>query len=322
MTTYFIIGGTGSLGKTLINKLLSPDNQIVVYSRDEAKQWQIKNDLKSHADFKNLSFYIGDIRNEDRLKIIIRNTKPDVVICAAALKQIDVCELTPSESILTNLQGTQNLISSLYSLGVENTVKKVCFVSTDKACAPINVYGMCKAISERLITSECTGGLETEFVCVRYGNVLESRGSIIPLFEFQAKNSKSFTLTDDRMTRFIMTLDEAVDLILRAIEWGNTGETWLPILDAMKILDLAEIYSEIYSKPIEVIGLRPGEKLHEDLLSYTESFRTKKITRSNYVILPANKSEVINQAGFKYDSSDTMTKDSLVNRLRNLKIIL
>jgi UDP-glucose 4-epimerase len=318
---YLIFGGTGSLGKKLISRFLINGDKIAVYSRDEAKHWTIKNELNSSSE---VEFFVGDIRDYNRVKEVILHYKPQVIIVAAALKQVDTCELSPFESVMTNLLGTQNVVKSVkdisQSWGSDWRIEKVLFVSTDKACSPVNVYGMCKGISERLVTSQSKNdSTGVKFLCTRYGNVLESRGSIIPLFKYQAEYSENLTVTDPDMTRFVMTLDDSVDLILEALKRGESGETWIPKIPAMRIGDLAEIFSSLYKKQIKIIGLRPGEKKHEDLINESESVRTKDV-ETHYVIGPAY------QAGsndrFMYTSADdVMTKDQLFVRLKELGII-
>lgn len=319
MTDYLIFGGTGSLGKKLIERL-TQTSSVSVYSRDEAKHWTIKNEL---AD-KNVkpSFFVGDIRDKNRIYDVIRQTKPSTVIIAAALKQVDTCELSPSESIQTNLVGTQNVIEVVnkYEDGSNPaSIRNVLFVSTDKACAPVNVYGMCKAISERIVTSQAkTGHNHIKYLATRYGNVLESRGSIIPLFKYQAESAEQLTVTDPNMTRFVMTLDDSADLIFHTLKHGKSGETWIPRLPAMRIGDLAELFSERYNKPIKIIGLRPGEKMHEDLINESESFRTYR-NDTHYVIGPAYQPNTNEK--FTYTSADeVMTKQRLNHHLTNLKI--
>lgn len=319
---YLIFGGTGSLGKKLISRLAKKDAKIGIYSRDEAKHWTIKNE---YSDISSaISFFVGDIRDHLRVKEVILQYKPETIIIAAALKQVDTCELSPNESINTNLLGTQNVIRAVNESECfwtpEWHVKNVLFVSTDKACSPVNVYGMCKSISERLITSlSKIENKKTKFLCTRYGNVLESRGSIIPLLKHQAENSEYLTVTDPDMTRFVMTLDESVDLIFNALEKGSSGETWIPILPSMKIGDLAEIFSEKYSKPIKIIGVRPGEKAHEDLINESESIRTT-VQDNHYVIGPAYRAG--NGEVFTYTSADdVMSKSQLLQHLQRLDII-
>lgn len=318
MSRYLIFGGTGSLGRKLIDRLL-PKHTVAVYSRDEAKHWTIRNELASHPNKERLEFYVGDIRDPQRVAAIIRQFKPQTIIVAAALKQVDTCELSPSESVATNLLGTQNVINAVNELS-HDAPEAVLFVSTDKACAPVNVYGMCKAISERVVTSQARTGLShVRYLAVRYGNVLESRGSIIPLFKHQAAHAEFLTVTDPDMTRFVMTLDDSVDLIQRAVRDGESGTTWIPILPAMRIGDLAEIYSERSGKPIKVIGLRPGEKKHEDLINESESVRATKLVKF-YMIGPAFESGSNDR--FTYTSADeVMSKEQLREHLTKLGII-
>src|SRR3990167_1115345 len=236
-----IFGGTGSLGRKLIERML-PAHDIAVYSRDEAKHWTIKNELQSGplaSRSADLRFYVGDVRDPARIKDVIRQYRPKTIIIAAALKQVDTCELSPSESILTNLIGTQNVVDAVNGSFLDRNglgVEEVLFVSTDKACSPVNVYGMCKAISERVVTSQAqTGKPGVRFLAVRYGNVLESRGSIVPLFKYQGMHGTQLTVTDPNMTRFLMTLDDSVDLIEKTLLYGQSGETWIPRLPSMKV---------------------------------------------------------------------------------------
>lgn len=315
---YLIIGGTGSLGKKLIQRLGKSSEKkgsVAVYSRDEAKHWTLKNEgYISH-------FFVGDIRDTPRLKEAIQQFKPNVIIIAAALKQVDTCELSPNESVKTNLQGTQNVIQAIDELTGEAVTKlhTVLFVSTDKACSPVNVYGMCKAISERLVTSKAAHNKSINYLAVRYGNVLESRGSIIPLFKFQVENQEFITVTDPDMTRFVMTLDNAVDLIQHTIENGKSGEIWVPKLPSMRIGDLAEIFSEIYKKPIKIIGHRPGEKLHEDIINLSESIRTR-VGDAYIVIRPAFETGYYGDQ-YSYSSNDNvLTKNELYSHLKSLGI--
>jgi FlaA1/EpsC-like NDP-sugar epimerase len=325
MSGYLIFGGTGSLGKKLIDRLLPTNSQVSVYSRDEAKHWTIANELKNgslSSIIENLRFYVGDIRDKHRISEVIRQVEPDYIIIAAALKQVDTCELSPNESIQTNLNGTQNVIDAIndHEKGShKNRVAAVLFVSTDKACAPVNVYGMCKAISERIVTSQAkTGHKHVKYLAVRYGNVLESRGSIIPLFKYQSESAQFLTVTDPDMTRFVMTLDDSVDLILHTIKHGISGQTWIPRLPAMRIGDLAELFSERSKKQLKIIGLRPGEKMHEDLINESESYRTCK-NDTHCIIDPSYVSG--KNSKFTYSSSDSvMTKQQLNDHLVKLGI--
>lgn len=324
MEKYLIIGGTGSLGRKLIERLL-PDAEVAVYSRDEAKHWTIRNELLTGplaTRLTSLRFFVGDVRDPSRVRDVLRQYAPTTVIVAAALKQVDTCELSPTESVLTNLIGTQNVVAAVNEMS--SPPLKVLFVSTDKACSPVNVYGMCKAISERVVTSQAKGqqpNAVPTFLAVRYGNVLESRGSIVPLFKYQGEHGCCLTITDPDMTRFLMTLDDSVDLIQKALEFGISGETWIPRLPSMRVGDLAEVFAEKYEKPIKVIGLRPGEKKHEDLINESESTRTRKLQPAKYYIIgPAY--DAGSGERFTYSSADeVMTKDRLRTYLQELGIL-
>jgi UDP-glucose 4-epimerase len=193
-------------------------------------------------------------------------------------------------------------------------------VSTDKACSPSNVYGMSKALAERLITSSSNENKNTKYIAVRYGNVLESRGSILPLFRFQGEFKSHLTVTHTNMTRFIMTLEESVDLIVSALLGAKSGELWLPKLKSMKIIDLAEIFSEQYSKPIKIVGIRPGEKLHEDLISHSESMRVR-VKNSVYIMQSSLKNLNSNKKLFNYSSNqDLVSKKELKTYLKFIKV--
>ena len=323
MSGTLIFGGTGSLGRKLIDRLL-PHGEVAVYSRDEAKHWTIKNELSASPmapKLKDLRFFVGDVRDRDRVKTVIKQYQPHTIIVAAALKQVDTCELSPSEAMLTNLIGTENVVAAVNDLIPICRVDEVLFVSTDKACAPVNVYGMCKAISERIITSQSIN-LGPRYLAVRYGNVLESRGSIIPLFKHQGMHGEFLTVTDPEMTRYVMTLDDSVDLIMRTIKEGRSGELWIPRLPSMKIGDLADIFSKQYGKPVKLIGLRPGEKRHEDLINESESVRVRRLTDDEkyYVIGPAH--EPGKHEPFVYSSDQTvMNQEELEKHLTKLGIL-
>ena len=312
-----IFGGTGSLGKALIRRLRSK-NTLAVYSRDEAKHWTIKNQLK---DQSGISFHVGDIRDSNRVSEVCRKIKPSVIIMASALKQVDTCEISPFESIQTNTLGIRNVCESVVTLGEElPSLHTVLLVSTDKACAPTNVYGMSKALAERIVTSYQTYHTKTKFVAVRYGNVLESRGSIIPLFKHQIETKAPLTVTDERMTRFIMTLDQSIDLIEDTVSQSESGQIWIPRIPAMKIIDLAQIFAKRSSSQIQITGMRPGEKLHEDLISEPESIRTFEIDR-HYIIQSPFNSKSQNLELFNYTSKqDLLNIDKLESYLDSLGI--
>lgn len=312
-----IFGGTGSLGRALVRRLAGT-NKLSLFSRDEAKHWTIKNQLGKGS---NVEFVVGDIRDASRVEAAILRFQPTVIIIAAALKQVDTCEMSPHESVQTNILGIKNVVDAVVRQADRlEDLDTVLMVSTDKACAPTNVYGMCKAIAERMVTSSCLSMERPRFVGVRYGNVLESRGSIIPLFRWQAENSKSFTVTHPDMTRFIMTLDESIDLIIATTLGAKSGEIWLPKLKAMRILDLAQIFSDRFKKPVELIGIRPGEKLHEDLLSEPESVRIRD-EDGYYKMAPAHGDVAMDARIFDYASNhDVLNKAELESYLDSIGI--
>lgn len=301
--TALIFGGTGSLGNALVRRMLPMGLKVVIFSRDEAKQWRMRNEYREDARDGMLDFIIGDIRDYQAVERAIKRTHASVIIIASALKHVDVCEKFPDESVKTNIVGAQNVVdacgvvpeplmsmlpsrldvlgrfsddSSVQVLYNAQALRKVVMVSSDKACSPVNVYGMCKSIAERIVTERAQRQSNTDYITVRYGNVLNSTGSIIPLFQHQAKEGDAFTITHEDMTRFIMTLDDSVDLIFDAIRGAKSGETWIPKLTAMRILDLAECFSARYDKPVKAVGIRPGEKLHEALINDAESLRQRE----------------------------------------------
>lgn len=332
--TVLVFGGTGSLGRALIGRLAA-DNQVHVASRDENKHWTLRNELDPALGVR---FHVADVRDPARVAEVVSQVDPHVVISAAALKHVDACEGAPSESILTNVGGVQNVVAACKASARANgRLECMLQVSTDKACEPVNVYGMCKALAERVVSSQASVG-RAKFVVVRYGNVLESRGSIVPLFRFQAENRPAFTVTDPDMTRFVMTLDDSVDLILTAIENAVGGETWVPRIPSMRIGDLAELFSERYDKPIVRVPVRPGEKRHEDLVGRTEATRTRGTPMfwpdpkswgiSHYIINPpgVGLSPFVTQHSHllveRYSSDgDVMTKDQLREHLDDLGVL-
>lgn len=309
-----IFGGTGSLGQALI-KRLSKDNCLNVFSRDEAKHWTIRNKLLYPH---NVVFSVGDIRDKRRVCGVIKSFRPEILIIASALKQVETCEAEPFESIQTNILGTQNVVDAVEECSW--SPDSVLFVSTDKACSPVNVYGMSKAISERIVTSSRDESGSTKYCCVRYGNVLESRGSIIPLFRHQSKHRNTITVTHQEMTRYVMTLDDSVSLIDTALARAVTGETWLPKLKAMRIVDLAELFAERYGKEIEIIGVRPGEKIHEELLDSTEAMRTR--FEADYFVLSSvlDSKVVSDECSPQSSDKDLLSKVELESYLNSLNI--
>jgi UDP-glucose 4-epimerase len=265
-----ILGGTGSLGQVLVSRLYGA-NEIFIVSRDETKQWFMQN---KYIDFK-LNYYLCDIRDYGALSKALLLIKPDIIINASAIKQVPTCELFPFESVKTNILGIENLIRACREAYEPEVVLGI---STDKACKPVNVYGMCKAIGERLYIS-ASGTSKTRFLCVRYGNVMESRGSIIPLYRYCAKTNKAYCVTSEAMTRFFMSLEESVELIVTAILLGKNGDTFIPIVRSGKIVELAEIFQKKYGGKIKTIGIRPGEKIHEELINEEELRRTYALSK-------------------------------------------
>jgi UDP-glucose 4-epimerase len=304
-----IIGGSGSLGNELIKRYISK-NKIIIYSRDECKHWK----MSLFYNSSNLTFIIGCIRDYARIESTLLTVKPDVVIVAAALKHIDRCEYAVNECYLTNFVGPHNVFNIVEKYqDILTNMESVVFVSTDKACNPVNTYGICKALSEKSCIEKSLTCPRIKFVCVRYGNVLNSRGSIIPILHEKGSDPKytEFTLTSTDMTRFIMTLEQSVDLIENAVLYGETGDVVIPQIISMKLIDLFEIFSEIYDKPITITGLRPGEKILETLINETQSSSMIE-NRDYYYLKPSYKG--IRSLELKGDySSDrnTVTKSEL-----------
>ena len=290
-----VTGGTGSLGQTLVRRLLTGEMgkpaQITVFSRDEAKQHYMRLEFMQRTAatddviYKNsndlLNFRIGDVRNYSSLLAAMRDA--DVVFHAAALKQVPSCEYFPFEAVMTNILGAENVARTIRENNL--SVEKVVGISTDKACKPINVMGMTKALQERVLIEANRDCANTSFTCVRYGNVIASRGSIIPLFVEQIRQNKSITITLEEMTRFLLSLDSAVDTVFAAISDGKRGETFVPKVESAKITDVARALMGEKDLPFVFTGIRPGEKVHEIMVSEEECFRT--VERGEYyVIMP------------------------------------
>jgi UDP-glucose 4-epimerase len=294
--TILVTGGTGSLGKATVRRLLAGElgtpGRVVVFSRDEAKQHDMRleylhrrvaTDDVIYENFRNLlSFRIGDVRDYPQLASAVREA--DIVVHAAALKQVPTCEYFPSEAVQTNINGAINLVRALRE--IDHHVECVIGISTDKACKPVNVMGMTKALQERvLIEANLTSG-RTRIACVRYGNVIASRGSVVPLFADQIATGGPVTITSREMTRFLLTLDEAVDTIFAALRGACRGEIYVPRIPAARIVDLARLMIGDRDIPIVVTGVRPGEKVHEIMVSEEECGRT--VARDgHYVVKPA-----------------------------------
>jgi len=308
-----VTGGTGSLGKVLIRRLLTGEiglpEKIIVFSRDEAKQHAMRVEYMNqraatdeiiYRNFEQLlEFRIGDVRDFHAVGAVLRGA--DVVFNAAALKQVPACEYSPFEAVQTNIGGPENIIRAIreHDLPVQTVVG----VSTDKACKPVNVMGMTKAIQERVFIRANMDCPETRFICVRYGNVLASRGSVIPLFHDQIRSGGPVTITSPEMTRFLLTLEQAVDTIFAALREAHRGETYIPRVPSARIADVAKAL--IGKRPIKTVvtGVRPGEKLHEILISEEEAHRS--IRRANYfVILP-----ILPELRLPDDGAPTLTSE-------------
>lgn len=270
-----VTGGTGSFGRAFVRRLLKEraDCTIRVYSRDELKQYEM---ARAFGNDPRLRFFIGDVRDGDRLARALYGV--DWLVHAAALKQVHLCEYNPAEAVKTNVLGAQNVIDAAIDAGVS----KVVALSTDKAVNPVNLYGATKLCAEKLFVhgSAYSGPRETRFACVRYGNVLGSRGSVIPLWLEQAP-SGVLTLTDARMTRFWLSLGQAVDLVLQVFREMRGGEIFVPKIPSMRMVDLARAIAP--EAMLKEVGMRPGEKLHEMLLTPEEAPRTREYP-THYVV--------------------------------------
>lgn len=274
-----ITGGTGSFGNAVLNRFLDTDiKEIRIFSRDEKKQ----HDMRVEINHPKIKFYIGDVRDNNSLQAAFDGV--DYVFHAAALKQVPSCEFYPIEAVKTNILGTENVLNA----AIANKVKKVICLSTDKAVYPINAMGMSKAMMEKLMVAKSRISGETILVGTRYGNVMASRGSVIPLFQEQIKNGQVITVTDPSMTRFMMTLADAVELVLYAFEHGNSGDIFVQKSPASTIGELAEAMKKIYQSNVEVktIGTRHAEKLYETLLAREELATAEDL--GDYYRVPAD----------------------------------
>ncbi|MBM3143725.1 MAG: UDP-N-acetylglucosamine 4,6-dehydratase (inverting) [Chloroflexi bacterium] len=265
--TILVTGGTGSFGKAFSRIMLEEYQpaKLIVFSRDELKQHEMR---VSGFDYPNIRYFIGDVRDLPRLKRAMQGV--DIVVHAAALKQVPACEYNPMEAVKTNILGSSNVVDAALDTGV----KKVMALSTDKAVSPVNLYGATKLAAEKLViqSNAYAGKYETRLSCVRYGNVVGSRGSVVPVFLSQRANNGKLTITDKRMTRFWLSLEQGVRFVIKSIEHMLGGEVFIPKIPSMKVVDLAKVIAP--DAEIDIIGIRPGEKLHEMLISRDESRST------------------------------------------------
>ena len=303
-----IAGGTGSFGDAVVRRFLDNDiKEIRIFSRDELKQ----DDMRKTYNNDKLKFYIGDVRDKGSIKDAMRGV--DYVFHAAALKQVPSCEFYPMQAVKTNIVGTENLLDSAIDAGV----KKVIALSTDKAVYPINAMGISKAMMERVVVSKGRNVKDTMIACTRYGNVMASRGSVIPLFIDQVRNGKPITITDPNMTRFMISLDDAVDLVLFAFENGQSGDIFVQKAPAATIKLLADTMKKILGEPdheVKTIGTRHGEKLYETLLTKEEM--VKAIDMEKYYRIPADTRDL------NYSKFLKKAKKSLQSLVNIIPIIL
>jgi UDP-N-acetylglucosamine 4,6-dehydratase len=323
-----ITGGTGSFGNAVMKRFINSEiKEIRIFSRDEKKQ----DDMRKKFNNVKLKFYIGDVRDYQSVSTAMRNV--DYVFHASALKQVPSCEFFPIEAVKTNILGTENVLNS----AIEHGVKKVICLSTDKAVYPINAMGISKAMMEKVFLAKSRLDLDIETVIcgTRYGNVMGSRGSVIPLFVKQAKTNNSITITNPEMTRFLMSLDQAVELVEFAFENANGGDIMVQKADSCKIIDLAKAIKKIFKSKseIKIIGTRHGEKLYESLLTkeelsiaedmgdfYRISIDKRDLNYDKYFD-KGNKIELKNH-DYNSHSVNILTVDEIVNRLLKLDFIL
>ncbi len=278
-SSILITGGTGSFGKAFITKLLNDvdPKRIVIYSRDELKQYECR---QLFNDDRRLRWFLGDVRDLPRLNRAMHGV--EYVVHAAAYKQVDTAEYNPYEFVKTNVIGSQNVIEASIDAGV----KRVVALSTDKASSPINLYGATKLTADKLFINgnHYAAAYPTRFSVVRYGNVMASRGSVIPFWRSLGAAGKPLPITDERMTRFWITLPQAVDFVLNSFELMSGGELYVPRIPSMRLTDLAEAL--VPGAQLETIGLRPGEKLHEEMISLDEGRRVVRLGDERYVMMP------------------------------------
>ena len=298
--TVLITGGTGSFGSTMLNKIVNLNCKIKIFSRDELKQDLLRSKIKS----KNVDFIIGDVRDKNSISYAMKGV--DIVFHAAALKQVPSCEFFPDQAAATNILGSENV----FSAAVDNEVSKVVALSTDKAVMPINSMGMSKALMEKILLSKARkASHKTVFSIVRYGNVIYSRGSVLPLFVEQILNKKQITITEPNMTRFLISLDEAINLVFVALKSGNNGDIFIKKSPAATIYQMAECLLEILNskQKIKIIGVRHGEKVAETLATKNELLFSEN--SKNYFKIKIDSRSLNYDNYFKKGSSKKLKED-------------
>jgi FlaA1/EpsC-like NDP-sugar epimerase len=324
-----VTGGTGSLGKVLVRRLLSGElgtpKKIIVLSRDEAKQHDMRmaylhktvttDEVIFHNFQHALEFRIGDVRSYSDVCSSIRDV--DIVVNAAALKQVPTCEYFPDQAILTNCTGAVNIVNAIR----ENNypVEAVVGISTDKACKPVNVMGMTKAVQERIFISANILSPKTRFICVRYGNVLASRGSVIPLFHDQITHGGPVTVTVPDMTRFLLSIDQAVDTVYAALRFAKPGETFVPDAPAATVLNIAKALIGERDIDIKVTGIRPGEKMHEIMVSEEECHHTVKC--GDYYAIQPMLPELKEKTDMPALNSEFSSKNSVISLGKTIDLL-
>lgn len=312
-----IIGGTGTIGKSIVTELLHEQpKKIIIFSRDEYKQSVVKEQFNHN---NTLQFVIGDVRDQDRVEEVMKHV--DYVFQLAAMKRVDACEQNPIEAVHTNIIGTYQVMKA----AIANNVKKVIFTSTDKAISPTNAYGATKLIAERLITA--SGGNNTVFASVRFGNVMGSRGSVIPLFQEQIRTQQKITITDPKMTRFMMTVSQATKLTIKALKEAKGGEVFVLKMPVIRLGDLANVLINEATQQVttEYIGLKAGEKMYEELMTYEESIHAWEF--ADMFVIPTD-TDIVYPNAIKaekstYSSADqkVLSKEHLYQLLKEAKLI-
>ncbi|WP_165003225.1 MULTISPECIES: UDP-N-acetylglucosamine 4,6-dehydratase family protein [unclassified Enterococcus] len=328
--TILVTGGTGSIGSEIVRQLLKFEPKAIrIFSRGEEKQFYMQQEL---SQYSNLRFLIGDIRDPQRIDYACRDV--DIIFHAAAMKHVPASEYNPMEAVKTNVMGTQNVIDA----AIKNDVKHFVGISTDKVVSPTNTMGTTKLLSEKLIiaANQYKGKTETNFSCVRFGNVMGSSGSVIPLFCKQLENNKDITLTDSNMTRFMMSIPDAAKLVLSAAMNSKFGETYVLKMPSIKILTLAQALIDLYNSTheskykgeIKIVGVRPGEKLYEELMTVDEIERSYENDKM-YIIPPHYHAtdklyedyEKIKITAYSSDTTDLMSGQEFINIVKENKII-